>query len=50
MNPVFLLLVILAGVIIWFAMNSLFPAIGNFICGLYDETKFNMSEKEQDEE
>lgn len=48
MNPVFLLLVILAGVIVWFSINSLFPVIGRFLCGLWEETKFNMSNNDEE--
>ncbi len=43
MNPVFILLVILGGVLLWFSINSLFPMIGRFFYGLWEETKFNMS-------
>ena len=43
MNPVFLLLVILGGVVLWFSINSLFPKIGKILYGLWEETKFNMS-------
>jgi len=49
MNPVFVLLVFLGGIILWFSINSLFPVIGNFVCGLLDETIFNIT-KEEDEE
>ena len=50
MNPVFILLVILIGIMLWFSINSLFPLIGDFICGLWEETKFNMSNNNNDEE
>lgn len=50
MNPVFILLVILAGVMLWFSINSLFPLIGDFICGLWEETKFNMEQKDKENE
>ncbi len=50
MNPVFLLLVILGGVILWFSINSWFPKIGKILCGLWEETKFNMSKDDDDEE
>lgn len=49
MNPVFLLLVILGGVILWFSINSLFPKIGEILCGLWEETKFNMSNDDNEE-
>lgn len=49
MNPVFLLLVILGGVLLWFSINSLFPKIGRIICGLWEETKFNMSDNNDEE-
>lgn len=49
MNPVFVILVIIAGVGLWFCMNSLFPKIGEIVCGLFDETKNNIKEKEQEE-
>lgn len=48
MNPVFILLVILGGVLLWFSINSLFPMIGRFICGLWEETKFNMSNNDEE--
>jgi hypothetical protein len=50
MNPVFILLVILSGVLLWFSINSLFPVIGDFICGLWEETKFNIEQNDDDEE
>lgn len=50
MNPVFILLVILAGVILWFSINSLFPLIGSFICGLWEEAKFNMKQNDKENE
>lgn len=50
MNPVFLLLVVLGGVILWFSINSWFPKIGKILCGLWEETKFNMSNDDDDEE
>lgn len=50
MNPVFILLVILAGVMLWFSINSFFPLIGSFICGLWEETKFNMEQKDKENE
>ena len=49
MNPVFILLVILGGVLLWFSINSLFPAIGRFLYGLWEETKFNMSNNNDEE-
>jgi hypothetical protein len=48
MNPVFVLLVILCGVILWFSINSLFPVIGKIVCGLWEETKFNMTDNDND--
>lgn len=50
MNPVFVLLVILCGVILWFSINSLFPVIGKFFCDLLEETKFNMNKDDEDDE
>lgn len=49
MNPVFVLLVILGGIILWFSINSLFPLVGEVILGIIDETKYNIT-KEEDEE
>lgn len=49
MNPVFLLLVILGGVVLWFSINSLFPKIGKILYGLWEETKFNMSNNDDEE-
>ena len=51
MNPVFVLLVILGGIILWFSINSLFPVIGKYVCGLIEETKYNIiKENEENEE
>lgn len=50
MNPVFFLLVILGGVLLWFSINSWFPKIGKILYGLWEETKFNMSNDDDDEE
>ena len=50
MNPVFVILVLIAGVILWFSMNSLFPKIGEVVCGLFEETKNNMKEEKEKEE
>ena len=48
MNPVFLLLVVLGGVLLWFSINSWFPKIGKILCGLWEETKFNMSDNDEE--
>ena len=50
MNPVFGILVIIGAVILWFSMNSLFPKIGEIICGLFEETKNNINEEKEKEE
>lgn len=50
MNPVFVILVIIGAVILWFSMNSLFPKIGEVICGLFEETKNNINEEKEKEE
>lgn len=50
MNPVFVILVIVGAVILWFSMNSLFPKIGEIICGLFEETKNNINEEKEKEE
>lgn len=50
MNPVFFLLVILIGIMLWFSINSLFPLIGDFICGLWEEAKFNMEQNDKKNE
>lgn len=50
MNPVFVILVIIGAVILWFSMNSLFPKIGEIICGLFEETKNNINEEKEKEE
>lgn len=49
MNPVFLLLVVLGGVLLWFSINSWFPRIGKILYGLWEETKFNMSDNNDEE-
>ena len=48
MNPVFVLLVILGGIILWFSVNSLFPLIGKIVCGLFEETKFNITKEDEE--
>ena len=48
MNPVFIVLVVLCAVILWFSINSLFPVIGKIVCGLWEETKFNMTDNDND--
>lgn len=50
MNPVFVVLVIIGAIILWFSMNSLFPKIGEIICGLFEETKNNINEEKEKEE
>lgn len=50
MNPVFIFLVIFIGVIVWFSINSLFPLIGNIICGLIEETKDIIKKGNEEEE
>ena len=42
-------IVLLAAVILWLSINSLFPKIGGIICELVDETKSNMTDKEEKE-
>ena len=49
MNVVFWAIVRLAAVILWLCINSLFPKIGGIIYGLIDETKSNMTDKEEKE-
>ena len=49
MNIVFWAIVLLAAVILWLSINSLFPKIGGIICELIDETKSNMTDKEEKE-
>ena len=50
MNPVFVILVLIGAVILWFSINSLFPIIGAFVCGLFEETKNNINEEKEKEE
>lgn len=50
MNPVFIVLVVLGAVILWFSINSLFPVIGKIVCGLWEETKFNMTDNNDNNE
>lgn len=49
MNPVFVILAILAAVLLWFCINSLFPVIGDIVCGLFEETKDNITRKDEEE-
>lgn len=49
MNPVFVLLVILCGVILWFSINSFFPLIGKVILDILEETKFNITNNDEEE-
>lgn len=48
MNPVFVILVLIGAVILWFGINSLFPIIGAFVCGLLEETKDNITRKDEE--
>jgi hypothetical protein len=48
MNPVFVILVLIGAVILWFGINSLFPIIGAFVCGLFEETKDNITRKDEE--
>ena len=48
MNPVFFLLVVLGGILLWFSINSQFPKNGKILCGLWEETKFNMSDNDEE--
>lgn len=50
MNPFFVILVILGAVILWFSINSFFPLIGKIICGLWEETKYNMTDNNDNNE
>ena len=50
MNPIFVLLVLLAGVVLWFGINSLFPKIGKLLCDLFGETKFNITNNNEEKE
>lgn len=49
MNPVFVVLVIIGAVVLWFCVNSIFPIIGKIVCGIFDETKDNITRKENEE-
>lgn len=48
MNPVFVLLVLLGGIVLWFSINSLFPVVGKFVCDLFEETKFNITKEDEE--
>ena len=48
MNPVFVILVLIGAVILWFGINSLFPIIGAFVFGLFEETKDNITRKDEE--
>ena len=50
MNPIFPVLVIIGAVGLWFCANSIFPKVGEIFCGLFEETKNNISQKENEEE
>ena len=49
MNPIFVLLVILCGVILWFSISSLFPLIGKVILDIIEEIKFNIIIDDEEE-
>lgn len=49
MNPVFLLLVILGGGLLWVSINFLFPIIGAIFYKIYRDTQKNI-QKESNEE
>lgn len=50
MNPVFVFLVILAGILLWFLLGGLFKIIGIITNGLIDNAKNNMMNEKEIEE
>lgn len=50
MNPVFVLLVIILGIAIWFALNVFFPIIGGFFCDLFEVAKDNLDINKEEED
>ena len=48
MNPVFLILVIFAGIALWFLLSGTFCALGAFFRALWDDAKYNMEKKDKE--
>ena len=49
MNPIFVLLVILAAVLLWFLLNFAFPWIGKLTWKLWKDAEYNMRKEEKEE-
>lgn len=50
MNPAFVIIVIGAAIAFWFTINSVFPKVGSILYSIFEETKYNMSEDEDNKE
>ena len=49
MNPIFVLLVILAAVLLWFLLSFAFPWIGKLTWKLWKDAEYNMRKEEKEE-
>lgn len=50
MNYVFVFLVILVAFILWFILSGIFKIIGNFVWGIFDNTKRAINDQQTNEE
>lgn len=50
MNPVFVLLVIIAAIILWFLLSIVFEPVGKIVSKIWDNTMDIMNKKENNEE
>ena len=50
MNYVFVFLVILAAIIFWFILSGIFKIIGDFVSGVFDNTKRAINDEQTNEE
>lgn len=49
MNPVFVVLVLLAGGLLWLLLSWLFPILGSVGKRLWNDAKYNMSKDDEKE-
>lgn len=50
MNPIFVVLVIIATILLWFLLSFAFPAIGRLSYRLWNDAKYNMDKDFNNEE
>lgn len=50
MNPIFIVLVIIAAVLFWFLLSFVFPVLGRLCYRLWSDTKYNLNKDYKNEE